>query len=99
MAFEFELVADCIGCMACVDVCQEKALAFNGTGGESMSEMEEEYEHLGLLKGYPVQVAECKGCMACANMCPVSGIRIIQEDRPHVHAGSGLFLPAKVKER
>ncbi len=77
MPYKFELkTTGCIGCMACVDICPEKALGFKSTGWMTPEEMKSDYEKLVPLKGYPVQVGRCDGCMACKNECVLSGIDI-----------------------
>ena len=65
---DFDLLKDCYGCGACVNVCPRGAVHMTqAADGSYIPEIDE---------------ARCIGCGKCALSCPVNGIDIVGR-RPH----------------
>ncbi len=94
MPYVFSVRTDaCIGCMACIGVCPDKAIAFKSTDGSSVARMREDYKRYLPLRGYPVQVGKCSGCMACANQCPEAGIEVLKNSGKPPYKVGEFFIP------
>ncbi len=83
----------CLGCLSCVDICPQGALAFRGDGSANDEEMQTRYDNLIPLKGNPVQVRNCTGVEACIILCPNDCISIVETDKEPRYEHGNFFTP------
>ena len=83
----------CVGCLSCIDICPEGALAFKGDGSANAEEMQKQYDSLTPLKGTPVQIRNCTGVEACIVLCPKDCISVVEIDKELDYERGNFFVP------